>query len=243
MPRFAIYYVPQAEDAFYRLGTSIVGYDVRARTTATMPPDLQLQIGQFDTSWTGLSQKFGFHLTICDALDCEWSTIPRVERELAELLACFDPAHPFTLRKQDNVPVGIWGEAGRNTLVLLYEPNTYFSMLHTLIVARINPLGTGSVYLRRYLDHPEKIQQPHRAQQLRLFHSATVLDNWYPHFTLLNPYSGGEPAAMASLLARLFEPYVQLTIRSVCLLVQMDNETKWHIYREFLRPTDHSQTG
>ena len=160
-----------------------------------------------------------------------------MERELSDLLGCFDPAHSFVLLRRGERPVGIWGETGRNSLVLLFEPNEYVRMLHTLLVARINPLGKRSGFLERYLAHPEQELQPHRAQQIRLFYSPTVLDNWYPHSTLLNPYTGGEPARVASLLTQLFEPYAQLIVQTVCLLIQMDDEDNWHIYQEFRRPS------
>jgi hypothetical protein len=194
MPKFAVYYVPQADDPFYRLGTSVLGYDVRARTSVALPSDLREVFGSFDDGWTVLSRPYGFHLTITEAIECSWATIPQVERELSDLLGCFDPAHPFVLSRRGERPVGIWGETGRNSLVLLFEPNEYVRMLHTLLVARINPLGKGSSFLERYLAHSGQELQPHLAQQIRLFYSPTVLDNWYPHFTLLNPYTGGEPA-------------------------------------------------
>ena len=186
-------------------------------------------------AWTTVSRPYGFHLTISDAIDYHWSAIPLVERELADLLRCFDPAHPFTLQQRNDGPVGIWGETGRNSLVLLYEPNECLRMFHTLIVARINPLGIGSGFLKRYLAHPELEQQPHMAQQIRLFYSPTVFDNWRPHFTLLNPYTGGEVSLMASRLEQLFKSYTQITMHTVCLLIQRDDEANWEIYQEFHR--------
>jgi hypothetical protein len=237
MPKFAVYYVPDADDPFYRLGTALLGYDVRAGTSTDLPPDLLEYFGQYGGDWTVISRPYGFHLTITEAIDCSWATIPRVERELADLIGCFDPSHPFTLRRREGNPVGIWGEAGRNSLVLLYEPNEYLRMLHTLLVARINPLGTGSGFLRRYLAHPEHEALPHLAQQTKLFYSPKLFDSWYPHFTVLNPYTGGEPARMASLLAHLFESYEHLTMQTICLLIQVESEANWQIYREFHRPS------
>lgn len=235
MPKFAVYYIPPAENELYQLASRILGYDVRARTTADMPPELHERFGGFDTAWVALAQPFGFHLTITDALDCQWSTLPLVERELANLLACFDSSHPFILTRREDIPVGVWGSSKQRTLVLLYEPNKYLGMLHALLVARINPLGIGTDYLRRYLAHPAEAHS-HRGQQIRLFHSPTILDNWYPHFTLLNPYTGGEIDTVTSLLTHLFEPYTQITMHSICLLTQMDGESNWHIYREFQLP-------
>jgi hypothetical protein len=119
--------------------------------------------------------------------------------------------------------------------VLLYEPNTALHLLHTLFVARITPLGIGSDFLRRYLTHAQGALPAHLAQQTRLFSSPTVLENWYPHFTILNPYTGEDAMAMASYLAQLFEEYRQITVQTICLLVQENNEANWQIYREFCR--------
>jgi hypothetical protein len=235
MPKFAVYYIPQEDDPFYRLGAQILGYDIRARVEMPLPSDLRYSLGQFDLAWTTISRPYGFHLTIGDAIDCDWATIPRIERELAELFGCFDPAHPFLLQRRSERPVGIWGETERNSLVLLYEPNEYLHMLHTLIIARINPQGTGSDYLKRYIVQNYQEMPPHQIQQLRLFYSRVVLDNWYPHFTLLNPYTGEDAPLMASRLAHLFAPYEQITVDAVCLLIQRDSGANWHIYREFRR--------
>lgn len=236
MPKFAVYFIPQAEDPFYRLGTALLGYDVRERRANAFPPDLSETLGPFDPAWTAISRPYGFHLSITEAINCDATTIPRVEQDLADLLDCFDPAHTFTLKQRSNRPVGIWGEAGKHSLILLYEPGIYAQILHTLLVARLHPLGQSSSFLERHLAHPAQETSPHRIQQTRLFYSPTVLDSWYPHFTLLNPYTGGDPASMAGRLARLFEPYAQLTIHTVCLLIQMDDAPCWHLYREFRRP-------
>ena len=40
---------------------------------------------------------------------------------------------------------------------------------------------------------------------------------------------------MASRLEQLFESYTQLTMQTVCLLIQRDDEASWEIYREFHR--------
>jgi len=231
MPKFAVYYIPQEDDPFYRLGTQILGYDVRSRASVALPPDIHTSLGHFDASWVLISRPYGFHLTIGDAIDCNWATIPVVERELADLLMCFNPAHPFTLRRPTHSTVVVWS----NTLLLLYEPDTSFSMFHALVAARINPLGTGSGSLKKYLTHsnPKAQLPPYKVQQTRLFYSPNVLDNWYPHFTLLNPYKGDDVSQMVSSLSQLFEPYAQLTVKTVSLLIQNDDEASWHIYREF----------
>jgi len=119
--------------------------------------------------------------------------------------------------------------------VLLYEPNMSLRMLHTLLVARLTPLGTGSDFLKHYLTHPEKELQPHARQQIRFFSSPTVFENWHPHFTILNPYTSEEMIATASHFAQLFQSYRQVTVPTICLLIQENNEANWQIYQEFRR--------
>ncbi|MBV9228329.1 MAG: hypothetical protein JOZ18_03370 [Chloroflexi bacterium] len=235
MPKFAVYYVPQADDPLYRTGSEILGYDVRTRQSVAQSSLLEEVLGPLSESWTSQSRPYGLHLTICDALDCQWTTIPQVERELADLLACFDPARPFLLERKELPTVGIWGKERRRTLVLRYEANASFRMLHTLLVARLNPLGTGTVYLRRFLTEPGNELPPHRVQQIRLFSSSTIFEHWRPHFTLLRPYTGQETEAMAARLTQLFQPYSTITVATICLLIQERDDANWQIYREFSR--------
>lgn len=235
MPKFAVYYIPQTDDPFYQLGTQVLGYDVRARQSVAASSELEEVLGEGRQSWTTVCRPYGFHVTICEALDGHWATIPRVEQKLADLLKCFDPSRPFVLERRDERLVGIWGEESSKSLVLLYEPNTSLHLLHTLLVARLTPLGTGSGFLKRYLTHPEKKRPLYEVQQLRLFSSPKVLENWHPHFTLLNPYTGGEAPAMASRLAQLFQSYSHVVVSTICLLIQEHHEANWQIYQEFSR--------
>ncbi|HZU70935.1 MAG TPA: hypothetical protein VFA09_26905 [Ktedonobacteraceae bacterium] len=235
MPRFAVYYIPQADDPFYLLGTQVLGYDVRAHQNVIPPSELKEVLGPGKQSWTMFCRPYGFHLTICEALDVDWATIPRVEQELADLLKCFDSSHLFVLDRRDDQPVGVWEEGASKILALLYEPNMSLRMLHTLLVARLTLLGTGSGFLKRYLTHPQKELPLHLVQQLRLFYSPRVFENWHPHFTLLNPYEGEEAPMIASRLAQLFQSYRRVIVPTICLLIQENNEANWQIYQEFRR--------
>jgi hypothetical protein len=146
-------------------------------------------------------------------------------------------ATEFMLQRCATEPVAIWelrGHAGAQCLVLRYHPNVMFSMLHALLIGSLNPLGKGSGYLKRYLTRNQPTE-PHCVQRLRLFSSPTVLDNWFPHFTLMNPYTGTDPAAVALRLGRLSEASRTLIVHSLYLLVQENDDADWFIYREFCR--------
>src|SRR5258708_12983813 len=111
MPKFAVYFIPQADDPFYQLGTQILGYDVREKRRVTVPATLLAGLGEIDPSWVSEALPFGFHLTICDALDCDWATIPLVELRSADLLSCFNTTSPFTFHPRPENPVAFRSSA------------------------------------------------------------------------------------------------------------------------------------
>ena len=238
MPKFAVYYVPPAESDFFRLGTAILGHDVRAGKSAQMPPELRDRLGGFDQAWVEHAQPYGFHLTIGDAIDFRFGDILSIEHEIDDLLNCFDPRHPFTLRRREENFVSFWGERGE-VVVLRYDPNDYLWIFHTLVAARIHPLGVGSGYLQRYIQDPDRhVDRPHRGHRVRKFYSPTVLDSYAPHFTLLNPYTGGDHARLKDVLSGMdmFGRFSNMTLDSICLLIQMREDENWEVYREFKLP-------
>ena len=234
MPRFAVYFVPKADDSMYEFGTQILGYDVRARRLVRMSQSLEQELGEIEDSWVDHARPFGMHVTICDALDCDFGTIPEVEARLLDLVNSFDPETEFRLRRCNEQPVVVWGEAGAYAIVLRYDSNLSLAMLHALLVGCINPLARGTGYLRDFIMGARTFDES-RTRKLRMFSSHTVLDNWRPHFTLLDPFSGTNPEAMASAIARQTEAFQELKVDTVCLLVQEHDGANWFIYRELSR--------
>lgn len=229
MSKFAVFFVPEQQDEFYRLGTGILGYDVR---NPAVSPDLPppLTHGLFDERWVQSARPFGFHLTIGDAMEAEPAAIEQAAKRLAEFSRCFQPGTAFTLQR--HAPVTIWG----TTIVLPFVANEALVMLHTLVVAGMNTLGLSSGYLRRLQAGtlPEA-NNPAQAQKTRLFFSPFVLDTWVPHFTVLNPYTGMDITAVARELGNLFNTFQGVDVNSVCLMVQ-EGEGFWRIYDEYRIP-------
>jgi hypothetical protein len=232
MPKFAVYYIPQETDALYRLGSSVVGYDVRKRETVQTHEALR-RIPHFSEQWIAKAKPYGFHLTIGDAIDFNPGEIANIEREIVDLLACFDPQHDFRLQRRREDFVTFWGPA----VVLRYHPNEALKILHTLIAARVHPLGSGSGYLQRYLDDPaQEAGQPHRAHRTLKFFSPTIFDSYTPHFTVLNPHSGESKAELTQLFSDTFGDFDEIVLHSISLLVQFAEGENWQIYREFALP-------
>lgn len=240
MPKFSVYYVPLENEDLYKLGSAIVGYDVRARKPVTMGGDLQTQLPEpIDPLWVTDARPFGFHLTIGDAIDFDFQRIEAIENEIEDILHCFDPTHGFelTARSTDFVLLGSgtphWGP---KLCVLRYDANDYLKTFESLIVARVNPLGSGSGYLTELGADPSKYGTAHhKANRTKKFYSYSVLDSYNPHFTLLNPYHGTRHDEMRDALAAIFRRFNRLSVSTICLLTQNEPGGDWLIHKEFER--------
>jgi hypothetical protein len=122
-------------------------------------------------------------------------------------------------------------------VVLRYDANDIFKMFHTLVISYINPLGTGTRELRDYLQNPG-IPEDQRfiANRLLKFYYNGILDQWLPHFTLLTPYTGGRHDEITDQLTPIFGEFMEFSVDSVCLLLQMNEDEPFKIYREFDLP-------
>lgn len=235
MARFAVYYVPPAESPFYQQGTALLGYDVRAGRRVEPAWWVEEDLGGWDPEWVRKAVPYGFHCTLGDAIEFDPAQLPAIEWELEELWECFDPGNPLMLWQRGEEPVQI-REEGRGPVLLSYVPNQALIAFATAVVTRLNPLGSGSGYLERLEKDPERFRdRPHRAARIRKFYSPTILDGWRPHFTLLNPYEGGQPERAREKLANRFAEFAELELASVCLLVQDSDDEDWRIHCELHR--------
>jgi len=170
MPKFAVYYVPPADYKLYQLGTSFLGYDIRKREPVETFNGLQNFLG-FKEEWVSKARPYGFHLTIGDSIDFEYGSFLKIEREVADIIGCLNPENSLTLKKRQKDFVTFWGPA----VVLRYDPNDSLKILHTLIAARVHPLGIGSGYLQGYIENPSRVKKPYHVQgrfhrpKIRLF--------------------------------------------------------------------------
>jgi hypothetical protein len=234
MAKFAVYYVPGSNADLYTRGSLVIGRDVRAKQEVEILKELREQ-NWFKDDYVAKARPYGFHLTVGDSIDFDLADMLAIEQEIEDVLRCFNPEHAFTLTKRTEDFVTFRGPA----VVLRYDANDYLKILHAVIAARVHPLGTGSGYLRRYLDK-KKEQRPYRIRRTMKFLSPTVFDSYSPHFTVLNPYTGDEGAqsAISSFFCSQFGQYEHITLASVCLLVQMHEDENWHVHREFTLPIE-----
>ena len=225
--RFGVYYIPKGD--FYDLGSRLVGYDIREEKDLVTPSGFEDKVSTFDDAWNQEAKPYGFHLTIGDAIDCKEDDLAKVQEELTELLHCFSPErHEFRLALRDDKPVSIWKGGA---VVLKYAANENLKAFHNLVVARINPIGSGSGYFREL----DEIASGYRAARTRKFFSPYVLTGWQPHFTILKPYNGLEKERLKQYLLKSFGTYAELKVESLCLVVQYDRAPTFSIYDEIPR--------
>jgi mannose-6-phosphate isomerase-like protein (cupin superfamily) len=232
MEKFAVYFIPEGE--FYDLGSSIIGYDLRAPTRQTLArPDVREKLPGFSEEWTSRCKQYGFHMTVTDAIEFKMGAIVEIEHEIKGILECFNPSNPFTLTALDDNFVDFFGPE-KNAVVLRYKPSENLKILHAVLVSRLHPVGLGSGYLRQYLRSPERYtEKPHHIARIKKFFSPTIFDSYSPHFTLLDPYSGQDRESLKKVISDLFSKHTQITISSLSLLLQFTPERNWIIHKEF----------
>jgi hypothetical protein len=228
MPKFAVYYIPPAESLPYQRGSEILGYDVR---TGKMLPDdnpSRAALPEFDSAWTALPQTYGFHVTTGYSLYFDLEKLPQIEQEMEDVFNCFSAGVAFTFTPASERVV-FWQD---EIVVLRYDPNPALLMLHTMLIARVNPLGTGSNVSEAYAKKDTAAIPPVNLHRVRKYYTPYMLDGWTPHFTLMMPYKGAQPEAMRAALLDLFDDE-PVKVESICLLVRQDDETHYRLHREF----------
>ncbi|PYE55945.1 hypothetical protein [Deinococcus yavapaiensis] len=217
--RFAVYLVPPAEDPYYRLGSAALGYDVRARRDVERLPGTRAE-------WVSKAGPFGFHATIVEAFDCAPSSFPDIEREIEACLASLSPSSVLEL---SNGRIETWD--GGEVIVHRFDPNSALHALHVLLLARLGRFVTGSSF-ERAMRSGEKYQEPHQKARIALLHTPRGLDTWEPHFTLADPYGGGDAEGLAADFDERFELYSTLKFDTVTLLRQNGTQP-YEIVRDF----------
>lgn len=225
--KFGLFYIPPQASDFYRLGSEILGYDVRTERVLEWSPELRQTLGSFDPTWVGRAQPFGFHLSVSDGLETDPALLPDVEREIAGILGCFDPRSTFELRLVD---VRRW--ADDRVFVLLCEANENLKILQAVLMARVALLARNSAFFEKVRQSPDRYAAPYERRRLDMFLTPRGLDTWQPHFTLLNPYSGRHPERLELGLRETFVDTSVIRVASFCLAVQ-ESGGLWRVHQEY----------
>lgn len=227
MPKFAVYTIPPADSAMYQHGSEILGYDVRTGEHLADHTPTRSHLPEFDSRWVEQPQTYGFHATTGYSLYVDEDDMPAIDAEMESVCRVFGDVD-FLLTPHEERVV-FWNDT---IVVLHYKPNINMAMLHTMLVARVNPLGTASNITQRYAQKDPAEIDPVLAHRVEKYHTPYMVDGWNPHFTLMMPYTGDRQAEMKSALLELFDDE-PLKVESICLLYRGDNETHYRLYKEY----------
>ena len=227
MPRFGVFFIPPARSPFYRLGTSILGYDVRRGQDTHQDNFIRAQLPDFDDAYVKRPQKHGIHCTIVAPQTCRYGDLDTINYEIERILNCFSETSLFEMSAKSEF-VTYWGKK-RQIAVLQYQANPSMLMLHTLLVSQLVKyvVATG--------DLPTQNIVAHEYHRIKHFKTPFIFDRFTPHFTLLFPYKGNKHDEMQEMLYALFGLFKKQLIESICLMVQPEKDAKWLIHREYHR--------
>lgn len=231
MPRFALYYIPAADDPFYRRGSAFIGYDIRAGKRLPFAETGAAACGfrQSDLAWCWF---YGFHMTITDAVHYDPADLPRITAEAEALIACRDPARPLQVRRAATEPV-ITVHNGGTTFVQSWQAQPAFIAFHTMLLVGLHPLGKGSLYTERLAADPDLYREEGLQARVRKFFTPTGMDRYAPHITLLNPCHDKDTDGIRQRLTDHMQPPAEITIDRVALVTEDQEQTGFQLIKEW----------
>jgi hypothetical protein len=222
--RFALYLIPPEGD-LYAKGSKLLGYDIRGQHEVAVPDFVE-------PAWVGKAWGYGFHITITDAIEIDETQLTTVMQKTMDLLACLRPDNDYTLAKE---AVGFWGPQS-DQVALRLRPNRSVAMLHDILVTALHPLGRGSEYSERLKSDPARYfpDSPERVRKTEQFYAPYIFDDFVPHFTLINPFTGDDEQrnALERDLNDYFADVETIQFETITLVTQTGDEP-FRIAKEF----------
>ena len=215
--RFAVYLCPEAGSAYYELGSTLLGYDVRARQETALPEWI-------DPAWQTAASPYGLHLTLVEGFYCDAASLPAIEAELRACLVCLSPRADLHL---SGGHMDAWN--GGAVLAHVFTPSPHLLMLHAFLLARLAGFVTHSPFEDELAQHPERYRTPWERARLELLRTPRGLDSFQPHFTLIQPYSGPDAEQLRARLETLVAPYSVQSFQRVALFVKPEGQARWQL--------------
>ncbi|MFC4452398.1 hypothetical protein [Deinococcus sonorensis] len=219
--QFAVYLCPPADDPYYRAGSDLLGYDVRAQQVTALP-------GFLRPEWQRQARPYGLHLTLVEAYSCDASALAQIEAEVQLIMASLSPGARLSLHRGR---VEAWEDG--EVLVHRYDPSPHLLMLQAVLTARLSRHATHSPFQDELAEHPDRYPARWERARMQLLLTPRGLDDWQPHYTLVQPYEGPDAAGLVEHLRGLMDGFGEQTHDSVALFVRPDAGSAWHIQAEY----------
>lgn len=227
----AVYAIPDGSEPLYEFGTSILGYDVRHKECSNR---LGAEVNSEIRQYVGEASRYGFHLTLADALF--FATRAHVNRLRAELFSLAEEFHPLeltNLRIVDNL-------GSDDDVVILCDDETgAIEALHHELVSRAYRSAISSTYLTGFTTRSIGTTKPKRDRlMMQRYRSPHVLNEFVPHFTLLSE-PPSEPTERSTIVEHLRDRFSNqsvpkdITIKELCLMGKSKESQYWEIVERF----------
>jgi hypothetical protein len=222
----AVYIVPEENDAFYRLGSEILGYDIRKGQI--------VECGRFEKlrPYVGVASEFGFHATLADALYfATQSEINRVEAELRMLAKDFCPFLLSGLCIVDGIDE-------RGDIVIGCEDlSGTLEALHHEIVNRVYKTAISSYYTSVRNREPFVTEKERHNLMIQRYGAPFILNRYRPHFTLMSnpPQDVLVRTEVLNIIENAAGQFVskQIKIHELALVTKAPKDTFWRICETF----------
>jgi hypothetical protein len=218
---FAVYLVPPAYSTLYKLGSEILGYDIRNRS--------QLQHWKWYTA-VGPAADFGFHLTVADALYCAHpKDIDLISEEIAFLAQEF-PSFSLNFTLEQDFP------NSQGIALVCHDESGSLEALHHEMVARIYRKAVASNYSLG-LAQPNRDSDRKRAKlMIERYHAPYILQRFKPHFSLLSDVPADKKEQIYQDVKKLYEKYItepSIEISSIAIMFRPISTEPWRILNEY----------
>ncbi len=167
---FAVFVIPEIGSSLYEFGCDIVGYDVRVGDVrAVAHPE---EVGGAD--------RFGFHLTVCDAL--YFFNSADLKRAVAEVEFWAAESRPFELT---DLLVEKCFPNRKSISITAQDPSGSLEILHCELVHSVYRRAAATDYSRGggYAKPGESAERSR--YMIRHYGAPHILRDYFPHFSLL----------------------------------------------------------
>lgn len=223
-PHYAVFFVPAASHPLYKLGSKILGYNIRENE----------RLRSEFTEYIGNAKYYGFHLTVSDAL-IAYNT-NQLDWFRAELMSIAKRFERFSINYKSILRVDEFRD--HSAIVIGYDdPTGNLEILHTEITTRFNSQSPGSNYT---IDTSLLPNQHHRSSRiesmLKWYKAPFILKEYHLHFTLL---SGLHQQCDRENIVERLNVYINqinhlaldIRVETICLMKKAD-DGYWHIDSE-----------
>ncbi|MEK7550447.1 MAG: hypothetical protein AAB535_01540 [Patescibacteria group bacterium] len=221
---FGLYYIPDGDSTFYKMGSKIVGYDIRNEEIM----DSQ-EVGgvNFENIWKTDSRQYGLHATITDVVTADSRVLSTVVRQVSGIIKDTDYRNTEIHIQKVESP-----KDNQSIIVASVKRTNEIKNLHRRLL-KIQNCGDSTIYTRRIKSHPKWVDALTSEQQknLRRYMSPYVLSEFLPHFTLLNPFAGDDDQITKDINNLLSLP-TSLKLQSISLVGRNYGDEFLKIYDE-----------